>query len=283
MSGAKEVEICDELEAFFYVLLYYGVRYLHSNIDESAVGTWISSFFDTYGVIGDTYVCGDKKLAAIESGKLSVVSNTTLEFGSPLDHLIKNFLTWFKANHVVSHYWKAKREAAKELKRPPSPEDVLPQVPDAEPSSPQPMRKRRRGQRADDSDDEVVTVRELTFDNDIVQPSAEEWDLHPQALKHKPMMKLLEKIIDAVPKGYKPWRSNDKVGDRVAKNFRPPILPGGPTLPASLASNKRRKVDGPEFAVSMPLLAAQRPPKTPERKQPFIPHYVTGYVRSKQP
>ncbi|EJF59451.1 hypothetical protein DICSQDRAFT_24536, partial [Dichomitus squalens LYAD-421 SS1] len=46
LSRLKEVEICDELESFFYVILYYAVRYLRSNIGDGVIGTWIHTFFD---------------------------------------------------------------------------------------------------------------------------------------------------------------------------------------------------------------------------------------------
>ncbi|TBU26657.1 hypothetical protein BD311DRAFT_601956, partial [Dichomitus squalens] len=46
LSRSKEVEICDELESFFYVILYYAVRYLRSNIDDGIIGEWIYTFFD---------------------------------------------------------------------------------------------------------------------------------------------------------------------------------------------------------------------------------------------
>ena len=96
------------------------------------------------------------------------------------------------------------------------------------------------------------------------------------------MMQLLADTIDAPPSGCLPWKANDKVGDRVDKAYRPPDLGAGPTLPATLASNKRQKVDGPAFAATMPLLTAQRQPKTPERKQPFVPPYITAYGKQKQ-
>ncbi|PIL32477.1 hypothetical protein GSI_05180 [Ganoderma sinense ZZ0214-1] len=288
LSGPKEVELCDELEAFFYVLLYYGVRYLHSNLDETAVGTWLSSFFDTYGVKGDTYICGNEKMAAIKSGTLVVAStdSTFVEFDSPMDHLLTNFLRWFRANHIVTQYQHERRR----LKLQPAPETTtLAQLPDDSQlgDSSEPMRQLRPDQDFaefdSDSEDEDGDGRSLIkFGRTIVQPSNEEWALHKKVLKHKAMVKLLQTTIAATPEGCKPWRRNDKVGDRVDKDFRPPVLAGGPTLPATLASNKRQKVDGPAFAVSMPLLTAARPPKTPERKQPFIPPYVTGYAKQKQ-
>nr|VWO96516.1 Uncharacterized protein [Ganoderma boninense] len=280
LSGPKEVELCDELEAFFYVLLYYAVRYLRSNLDGPAVGTWLSSFFDTFGVKGDTYICGNEKMAAIKSGTLVVAAadSTFVEFDSPMDHLLTNFLRWFRGNHVVAQY---QRERSK-LKLRPAPESTLAQAPDDS----APMRQLRPDQDFaefdSDSEDEDEDGHSLIkFGRSIVQPSNEEWALHKKVLRHKAMVKLLQATIAATPEGCKPWRRNDKVGDRIDKDFRPPLLAGGPTLPATLASNKRQKTDGPAFAASMPLLTAPRPPKTPEKK-PFVPPYVTGYEKQKQ-
>ncbi|KAM5541530.1 hypothetical protein V8D89_004720 [Ganoderma adspersum] len=289
LSGPKEVELCDELEAFFYVLLYYAVRYLRSNLDATAVGTWISSFFDTYGVRGNNYVCGNEKMAAIKSGTLVVAAtdSTFVEFDSPMDHLLTNFLQWFRGNHIVKQY----EDQREKLKLQPAPETLLAQLPESESeSSPEAMRELRPDQdfaefESDDESDEDGEGHPLIkFGRNLVEPSKEEWALYKLVLKHKAMVKLLQATIAATPEGCKPWRRNDKVGDRVSKNFRPTIQAAGPTLPPTLASNKRRRVDGRMFAVSMPLLplASQRPPKTPERKQPVVPHYVTGYTREKQ-
>ncbi|EJF59486.1 hypothetical protein DICSQDRAFT_21808, partial [Dichomitus squalens LYAD-421 SS1] len=66
LSRPKIVEICDELESFLYVIIYYAVRYLRSNLEGHAVGNWIDTFFDTYGVTRDAYTCGDKKIATIK-------------------------------------------------------------------------------------------------------------------------------------------------------------------------------------------------------------------------
>ncbi|KAI9058431.1 hypothetical protein FKP32DRAFT_1582064, partial [Trametes sanguinea] len=60
----KEIEISDELESFFYVTLYYAVRYLESNCSD--VGAFIEDFFDTYGLQNDAYKCGATKATAMQ-------------------------------------------------------------------------------------------------------------------------------------------------------------------------------------------------------------------------
>ncbi len=199
---------------------------------------------------------------AIKHGTLAAAATNNdaqvVEFDSPLDHLLMNLLRY----QVVAHY-KRKR---KQMKLQPAPETVLAQLPDSETSGSETMRKRRRGDRFTEEEVGAKKVHVMAFGKAVACPSDDDWTAYDQLLTHGPMMQLIEDTIDATPEGCKPWQPNDKVGDRVAKDFRPLILPAGPTLPASLASNKRQRVSGPEFAVSMPLLASQRPPKTPERK-----------------
>ena len=45
-NPSKVVEIADDLEAHFYVLLYHAVRYLRSNCTN--VPNWIEDFFDVF-------------------------------------------------------------------------------------------------------------------------------------------------------------------------------------------------------------------------------------------
>ena len=83
--------------------------------------------FDTYGVHGDTYICGNEKLAAIKNGSLSVAAtstddNTSVQFDSPLDGVVAELLWWFKANFVYSEHKRRsarlKKSLAKSLKAP---------------------------------------------------------------------------------------------------------------------------------------------------------------------
>ena len=47
LSHSKPVEICDELEAFLYVLIYYAARYLKSDCDGATIAIFLDEFFDT--------------------------------------------------------------------------------------------------------------------------------------------------------------------------------------------------------------------------------------------
>ncbi|EJF59484.1 hypothetical protein DICSQDRAFT_138592 [Dichomitus squalens LYAD-421 SS1] len=69
---AKAVELIDDLEAFFYVLLYYVFRYLTSNCLSAAA--WIEGIFDGYRIVDDVYYIGEGKGSAIRTGKLTVIT-----------------------------------------------------------------------------------------------------------------------------------------------------------------------------------------------------------------
>ncbi|KAH9925620.1 uncharacterized protein BXZ73DRAFT_49814, partial [Epithele typhae] len=62
-ESGKVAELSDDLESFFYVILYYLVRFV-----KSALGTpedifhWLEEFFDSYVVEGGMYTCGAAKM-----------------------------------------------------------------------------------------------------------------------------------------------------------------------------------------------------------------------------
>ena len=265
------MEICDELEAFFYVILYYAVRYLRSNINESAVGTWISSFFDTYGVKGDTYICGETKLTTIQNGTLTAVgtdtTSTFVKFNSPLDDIFADLLRWFKANHVVTLADLDDDEltGVSSLTLPSSSRSSIPRA-----GRPNPRPRAGR--------DSKAKARRKAAGPAVGEPTAEDRAFSDYVRTHDEVMDRLEEALDDASVHW----SDDKVGDRVAKDYQPPVLASGPTLPPTLAGNKRQKVDGGAFAVSLPILPSARyPPKTPERKTTGVPNHTTGYLRGK--
>lgn len=253
MSRPKEVEICDELEAFFYIILYYGVRYLHSNV--VTVGNWISSFFDTYGVRGDMYICGNEKLSAIKTGTLCVAAtdtddNTSVQFDSPMDGVIAELLRWFKAHFVWTQYQRQKerlkKPLAKSLKAP---------------SGSAPLRRGRDNPYPPRARDTVLPVPQPLPLRDG-RPSAEDEEMHKKVLTHDEMIDLLTAALASYD-----WEGDDKAGDRVGEGYRPPLQTAGPTLPVSLATNKRQRFDEPQVVASLPILPSALPPKTPERKK----------------
>ncbi|RPD71828.1 hypothetical protein L226DRAFT_588706, partial [Lentinus tigrinus ALCF2SS1-7] len=65
---SKEIDIPDELESFFNVLLYYAIRFLPHNINPANVGQFLVDYFDGYSNFPEGYRCGSRKLEALSSG-----------------------------------------------------------------------------------------------------------------------------------------------------------------------------------------------------------------------
>ena len=123
LSRSKPVEICDELEAFLYVLIYYAARYLRSDCDGTTIAIFLDEFFDTFGIDNGRYVCGSVKLYTIEKGLLSISQTRKLQFTGPMDDLFDTLLMWFQAHNFVTAYDRAQEEKSKPL--PPSPPSTL--------------------------------------------------------------------------------------------------------------------------------------------------------------
>ncbi|KAH9889980.1 hypothetical protein C8Q73DRAFT_146831 [Cubamyces lactineus] len=95
----KPVEIPDELEAFFHVLLYYAVRYLESNCAD--VPAYIERYFEAYQINDGRYQCGNSKSYTISMGQLLISTEVKLVFNSYLDHIFHELLQWLKALYEV--------------------------------------------------------------------------------------------------------------------------------------------------------------------------------------
>ncbi|OBZ74038.1 hypothetical protein A0H81_06280 [Grifola frondosa] len=97
----RSPSIEDELESFFHVLLYYGIRFLPHN--QPDVGQYMNSFFDNYTYDNGEYKCGSMKQTTMASGHIRV------KFGNPgqdhpLNRVIDTLLLWFSAYYrVVEH------------------------------------------------------------------------------------------------------------------------------------------------------------------------------------
>lgn len=118
LKDTKVVEIPDELESFFWVLIYYAVRYLPSNVKD--VGNWLEDHFDTFSFDEGKYVCGTKKQRTFSSdGRLLAREYPPLDlkFGGPLDTFIGECLFRFKKYYRVYNYKVEQREKEKERRR----------------------------------------------------------------------------------------------------------------------------------------------------------------------
>ncbi|OBZ73898.1 hypothetical protein A0H81_06301 [Grifola frondosa] len=104
----------DELESFFYVLLYYAVRYLKHNSKD--VASFMLAFFDSYSFTNGEYGCGFAKRAAIRLGELSWSDNREIVFAGegshrhPLNDLISTMLPWFRGRYQMMKHEKQLRE-----------------------------------------------------------------------------------------------------------------------------------------------------------------------------
>ncbi len=250
------VGITDELESFLHVILYHAARYLPSNCDDFTIANYIDGYFDTYGVDGDVYVCGDKKAHTIKTGILAVNDRKILEFSSPMDDLLDEVLSWFRAHYSVADYSrKVAKSQPEEMPSDPNSEDSTLTLPFALPSLPTATctsQPRRKAAVKDKAPTEVDTV----FAS-YVQVHQYMKDLFWESF-HDPRWKP-EKKRDRIPKGWKLFREDPKLD-----------------VPAHV--NKKRRIDGPQtdLAASAPALLL-RPPVTPIKCKPTRQtEYVDG-------
>ncbi|KAL6301568.1 hypothetical protein BKA93DRAFT_738530 [Sparassis latifolia] len=109
----RTITIQDELESFFHVLLYFGIRYLRHNF--ARVGEFIYSYFDDGIPTGDEWICGSEKKAVIKGGVIAQ-GEDDLKFGfsddkgdpgrHPLTDIIMDVLSWFNSYyHLTSTFY----------------------------------------------------------------------------------------------------------------------------------------------------------------------------------
>ena len=240
------------------------------------------------------YICGAVKTSTIKQGTITV-GTQILYFGNPLDGLFTTMLSWFSARYLLADYKNNSTAAATQKAVPDDPSelrlnlfeqnddtsDILAQFGLPEPV-PQPKKN-------GPSEEDEALAKVLESHNGLVlalgqalqarspDEKAEDDELRKYLKTHNKMMGLLKAALASYE-----WTGDDKVGDRVGKDYCPPTQAAGPTLPVSLATNKRRKVDEPQVAVSLPILPSALPPKTPERKKIGGPHHITGYGNEKE-
>ena len=243
------VRIADELESFFHVILYHAARYLPSNCDDFTIASYIDGYFDTYGVDGSVYVCGDKKANTIKTGTLAVNDRKVLKFNSPMDDLLSEVLSWFRAHYLVVDYnrrvEKQPKEATQSGEQSPDLEDDTPSLPFALPSLPSKTSHLRRRAVVHDS---APTEEDETFAS-YLRVHQYMKDLFEE-LFHDPRWRP-ERKRDRIPKGWKLYREDPKLD-----------IPSHGT--------KKRKIEGPQtgMAASAPvLLVRPRQPVTPSKNK----------------
>ncbi|KAI0662169.1 hypothetical protein C8Q70DRAFT_963360 [Cubamyces menziesii] len=97
----KAVEISDELEAFFHVLLYYAVRYLKSNCTD--VPAYMERYFEAYRICDGRYRCGSLKTFTIAEGELRISETepNIILFNTAVDNVLCTILGWLKAYYDI--------------------------------------------------------------------------------------------------------------------------------------------------------------------------------------
>ncbi|KAH9855974.1 hypothetical protein C2E23DRAFT_559159 [Lenzites betulinus] len=77
----RRIEVEDELESFFNVLLYFSVRFLPHNCDQ--VGDFMHTYFDDYSTLANTYRCGFYKRYCMKVGSLDLDLNQCMDRAKP--------------------------------------------------------------------------------------------------------------------------------------------------------------------------------------------------------
>ncbi|PIL32490.1 hypothetical protein GSI_05193 [Ganoderma sinense ZZ0214-1] len=97
---ARPVQIPDELESFFHVLVYHAVRHLRSTCERPS--WWITDYFYRYDGPQRLCACGLKSTTIERNGRLETQSPPgPLLFSSPLDDLLFEVLQSLKALYKV--------------------------------------------------------------------------------------------------------------------------------------------------------------------------------------
>ncbi|TFK81232.1 hypothetical protein K466DRAFT_604669, partial [Polyporus arcularius HHB13444] len=243
------VEVCDEVESFFYIVLYHAVRYLESNLNDNTVANYIDGFFDQYGFDNDQYTCGDKKLSTIMTGKLANASTKLVFAATGMNKILENLLSWFHANHIVTEYDRTLREcqsgsAATHSPLPPSsgcPRHSTPPPRPPTPPSPSPSSSVSfaRGEFAFEADIKArkapsARIRQTKHD---WAPSAEQRELARLVVTHDAMLDYLD---DALEWDAAEWEHSECVGDRVPLAWRLERKMSAAAL--TVTSSKRQKL-----------------------------------------
>ena len=260
------VEICDELQSFYYVMLHHAVQYLQSNFDELTVVDYIGEFFDQYGYVNKQYTCGDRKLLTMLTGRLAMATTELVFASSAVNTVLHRILSWFHAHHIVTEHARRLRE------NPVPPAFSLPC-----PSPPLPAPGSPTGsvlftedefpyEDEDDIEPEKGTSVDIPDPEHRSEPTPRQRELANLVTQHDALLKFLK---DALEWDAASWANSEKVGDRVPETWRPDRKTKEST--AARTSNKRPRLDNDvqsEPFFRMQLLLARLPitPPGPSRQ-----------------
>ncbi|KAI0684177.1 hypothetical protein C8T65DRAFT_722537 [Cerioporus squamosus] len=248
----KAVEIPDDLESLFYVLLYHAVRYLKSNC--TSVPNWLEDFFDVFSYHEGAYACGAKKEKAIDSGELIVKTGTQLQFNSPMDELLDRLLRAFQAYYAVKKYDKNHKAASLQTELP----TATTSSSTAQATRP---RKSKSIRRLPDVDDQVLAQLPRAPPKKPKQtppPTEEDRELAGSISNALAFLRLLSEYTDV------DWVADDKEGDRVPADWFS-TKPIGPTYLPGNTSNKRQRKMSHIHSLPAVLNAPDSPTRRPNR------------------
>ncbi|KAI0324060.1 hypothetical protein GY45DRAFT_469684 [Cubamyces sp. BRFM 1775] len=272
-ENPKTVEIPDELESYLHVLLYFSVRYLHSDCKDPA--EFIESYFDSYTFQDGLYTCGLKKMRVIKTaGRLETRMGVPLMFYSPMDEIFRRLLPLFKAHYKVQDYLKKKDAALKLPFR-----NIRPMPSSAPPPS-------ATVSLALDDDPDGVTAASLALDDDddtdddtaALQafaaeqaalaipvddaPTPEEHARAALVQNHNFVLWSLKNVIYRRDPECR-W-GDDKVGDRVPHEYKPQVPLANPHGASARTMKRRRTTD---IAV-VPLAFSSLPKRLTQSQMP---------------
>ncbi|KAI1788204.1 hypothetical protein LXA43DRAFT_895063 [Ganoderma leucocontextum] len=246
------VDIPDELESFFHVLLYYALRYVKSaNCNGESIANFLDQYFDLYGYEDGIYICGALKRSTIELGKIRVGSSTHIRFDNPLDDLFAQLLSWFKARYIVLAHEKNKKAAAKRQAATSASNTTGPPA-------------AARTQLKPNTDVLSALARRRPIqqaprkDND---PSEEEKILAGHIKSHDSMVVELGTAICGN------W-PDQKAEDQIPSGWKPPSGGRFQQPPSKNVENKRKRIEDAKKCASAPpqYLVTPAPPRTPDRR-----------------
>ena len=229
----KVVELSDDLESFFHVILYYGVRYLQSNVSD--VPDFIESFFDAYSFKDGKYGVGRTKSTAMKTSEGLTISpdpaSAQVHFASPLDGLLFTLRGIFHSHYKIQHY-----EARKALL------PIIPPSPDTDEDAPSTPTRSSGVRFVEDffyvvqqklEEHEENDLRQQTADDEV--PTAEDRKRAPYVAKHEYILLLLRKHIQ------RPWPRIKNNGDLIPANWESTRAFGPTASPGNGKSNKKHK------------------------------------------
>ncbi|KAI0763074.1 hypothetical protein BD413DRAFT_616528 [Trametes elegans] len=253
----KIVEIPDELESFFHVLLHYAVRYLVSNQEDQEIAEYVEGFFEAYKIIGRRYRCGNLKYATMTTdGPLRLAhKNVTVRFNSPLDLSILSKTQWFSTYYAVREVDKKQKRKVRIQKRGPGQGGTVPACTKrlnmkikVKPHNP-----RQKLGILEDAPTKMM-------DEAPPAPSQATRDLTGKLETHHHLMSLFWEVLS--PDNKFTWPDDNRLPDRVPPGLYKPKLPVAPPETQDPGrGQKRRKTDNvagapPSIAPALQLAAS---------------------------